>query len=67
MFVQTLVFIFEVHVHVQNTCNRALIKLTDLILPYTFHRHSESTEYTVLYTRRCRAKLNQLFITRCKN
>ena len=25
--------------------------------------HSESTEYTVLYTRRCRAKLNQLFIT----
>ena len=24
-----------------------------------FHRHSESTEYTVLYTRRCRAKLNQ--------
>ena len=25
-----------------------------------FHRHLESTEYTVLYTRRCRAKLNQL-------
>ena len=27
-----------------------------------FHRHSESTEYAVLYTRRWRAKLNQLFI-----
>ena len=25
-----------------------------------FHRHSESTEYIVLYARRCRAKLNQL-------
>ena len=25
-----------------------------------FHRHSESTEYTVLYTRRCRATFNQL-------
>ena len=24
-----------------------------------FYRHLESTEYTVLYTRRCRAKLNQ--------
>ena len=32
-----------------------------------FHRHSESTQYAVLYTRRCRAKLNQLFITRRKN
>ena len=32
-----------------------------------FHRHSESTEYAVLYTRRCRAKLNQLFVTRRKN
>ena len=25
-----------------------------------FHRHSESTEYTVLYTHRCRAKLYRL-------
>ena len=32
-----------------------------------FHRHSESTEYSVLYTRQCKAKLNQLFITRHKN
>ena len=32
-----------------------------------FYRHSESTEYTVLYTRRCMAKLNQLFITRRKD
>ena len=27
--------------------------------PVTFFRHSESTEYAVLYTRRCRATLNQ--------
>ena len=27
-----------------------------------FDRHTESTEYTVLYTRRRRAKLNQLII-----
>ena len=32
-----------------------------------FHRHSESAEYAVLYTRWCRAKLNHLFITRRKN
>ena len=32
-----------------------------------FHRHSESTEYTARDTRRCRAKLNQLFITSRKN
>ena len=32
-----------------------------------FHRHSECTEYAVLYTRRCRSKLNKLFITRRKN
>ena len=31
-----------------------------------FHRHSESTEYTVLYARRCRAKLNQTQTVRYK-
>ena len=28
-----------------------------------FYKHSESTEHTVLHTCRCRAKLNQLFMT----
>ena len=32
-----------------------------------FHRHSESSEYAVLCTRRCLAKSNRLFITRRKN
>ena len=42
------------------------IQTHDFRLTSHNHRHSESTEYTVLYTRRCRTKLNQLFITRRK-
>ena len=43
---------------------RSWVRITpESPVKFLFHRHSESTEYTVLYIRRCRAKLNKLFIT----